>query len=198
MPDLLTKEYAAPSYMLVLDSNLTIYQNWSNYQEVAAGGYSSLVKNTGKLTTWALGNSSTFPVTGNFYCSKNGHLNVRLTALKFDAPDGNYTYFIGTGQHRRLVGAFEDSLLYLMGSDLTKFYLISLSVYITSYFLALFLIECVVNKRIVSPVVDLTIKMRKPKEMERTTSYTRTTQSSGHLSGHSLHHLENPNQSSTS
>ena len=25
MPDLLTKEYAAPSYMLVLDSNLTIY-----------------------------------------------------------------------------------------------------------------------------------------------------------------------------
>jgi hypothetical protein len=50
MPDLLTKEYAAPSYMLVLDSNLTIYQNWSNYQEVAAGGYSSLVKNTGKLT----------------------------------------------------------------------------------------------------------------------------------------------------
>ena len=55
-----------------------------------------------------------------------------------------------------------------------------------------------VNKRIVSPVVDLTIKMRKPKEMERVNSYTRTTQSSGHLSGHSLHHLDNPNQSSTS
>ena len=85
-----------------------------------------------------------------------------------------------------------------MGSDLTKFYLISLSVYVTSYFLALLVIECVVNTRIVSPVVDLTIKMRKPKEMERVNSYNRTTQSSGHLSGHSLHYLENPNKSSTS
>jgi hypothetical protein len=54
MPDLLTKEYAAPSYMLVLDQNLTIYQNWSNELEVAAGGYNSLVKNTGKLLTAAL------------------------------------------------------------------------------------------------------------------------------------------------
>lgn len=81
MPDLLTKEYAAPSYMLVLDSNLTIYQNWSNSQEVVAGGYSSLVKNTGKLLTAALNKSSQYPVTGNFYCSKNGHLNVRLSAL---------------------------------------------------------------------------------------------------------------------
>jgi hypothetical protein len=85
-----------------------------------------------------------------------------------------------------------------MGNDLTKFYLISLSVYVTSYIFALFLIEFVVNIRIVSPVVDLTIKMRKPKEIERVTPYTRSTQSSGHLSGHSLHHLENPNQSSAS
>ena len=85
-----------------------------------------------------------------------------------------------------------------MGNDLTKFYLISFSVYVSSYFLALIVIECVVNKRIVSPVIDLTIKMRKPKEMERVTSYTRTTQSSGHLSGHSLHQVDNPNQSSTS
>ena len=85
-----------------------------------------------------------------------------------------------------------------MGSDLTKFYLISLSVYITSYFLALIVIECVVNKRIVSPVVDLTIKMRKPKEMDRATTYSRTTQSSGHLSGYSVHNLENQNQSSNS
>ena len=73
-----------------------------------------------------------------------------------------------------------------MGSDLTKFYLISLSVYITSYFLALIVIECVVNMRIVNPVVDLTLKMRKPKEMDRATTYARTNQSSGHLSGYSV------------
>jgi len=77
---------------------------------------------------------------GHFYCSKNGHLNVRLTALNFDPVTGMPTYFIATGQHQRLEGAFEDTLLYLMGSDLTKFYLISLSVYVTFYFLALIVI----------------------------------------------------------
>lgn len=138
---------------------------------MARGGYNSLVSNTGKLLTWALGNSSTFPVMGHFYCPKNGHLNVRITALNFDPLTGMPTYFVGSGQHQRLEGAFEDTLLYLMGSDLTKFYLISLSVYLTSYLMALLVIECVVNKRIVSPVIDLTIKMRKPKEMERVNSY---------------------------
>lgn len=76
-----------------------------------------------------------------------------------------------------------------MEKDLTKFYLISLSIYLVSYVLALSILEFVVNKRIVNPVIDLTIKMRKPKEMNRLTTYTRTTQSSGHLSGNSLHQL---------
>jgi len=76
-----------------------------------------------------------------------------------------------------------------MEKDLTKFYLISLSIYLVSYVLALSILEFIVNKRIVSPVIDLTIKMRKPKEMNRLNTYTRTTQSSGHLSGNSLHRL---------
>jgi hypothetical protein len=76
-----------------------------------------------------------------------------------------------------------------MEKDLTKFYLISLSIYLVSYVLALSILEFVVNKRIVSPVIDLTLKMRKPKEMNRLNTLTRTTQSSGHLSGNSLHQL---------
>ena len=106
MPDFLTEEYAAPSYMIVMDSNLTVYQHWSNKREVPPNGYGSLVKNTGKLLNAALSTSASFPNIGRFYCSKNGHLTVRLTAVKFDAPDGKYTYFIGTGQHESLQGFF--------------------------------------------------------------------------------------------
>jgi len=57
-----------------------------------------------------------------------------------------------------------------MGSDLTKFYQTSMGIYLIFYLLALFLIEYVVNKRIVNPVLDLTQRMRKPKDMNSVTN----------------------------
>ena len=70
-----------------------------------------------------------------------------------------------------------------MESDLTKFYLILLIAYSVFYVLSLVILEVVATKKIVEPVVDLTQRMRKPKEMKMSTVSTRQTQSSGHLSG---------------
>ena len=70
-----------------------------------------------------------------------------------------------------------------MERDLTEFYLILLLAYSVFYVLALVVLEFVARKKIVEPVVNLTIRMRKPKEMNLGTFSTRQTQSSGHLSG---------------
>lgn len=70
-----------------------------------------------------------------------------------------------------------------MESDLTKFYLILLIAYSVFYVLSLVILELVATKKIVEPVVDLTQRMRKPKEMKLSTFSSRQTQSSGHLSG---------------
>lgn len=54
------------------------------------------------------------------------------------------------------------------------------------------------NKRIINPVLDLTLRMRKPKEMHHVSQHTRNTQSSGTLNGASSNNFEKANQSSRS
>jgi hypothetical protein len=43
MPKMITDTFAAPSYIMVLDSNLDVYQHWENYKEIARNGYDELV-----------------------------------------------------------------------------------------------------------------------------------------------------------
>lgn len=103
--------------------------------------YGPIISGTRDVVTRTLKANASFPANGFFLCPKIGWSIVRVTALKFDAPDGNYTYYIGTGQKSVLIEKFEHSLVNLMSSDLTKFYQISIGVYLIFYLLALLLIE---------------------------------------------------------
>jgi hypothetical protein len=141
MPDLLTNQYPAPSYMLVLSPNLTVVRSWNNFLDGVDKMYGPIISGSRDVVTRTLKANASFPANGFFLCPKIGWSIVRVTALKFDAPEGNYTYYIGTGQKSILIEKFEHSLMNLMGSDLTKFYQISIGVYLICYLLALFLIE---------------------------------------------------------
>jgi hypothetical protein len=76
--------------------------------------------------------------------------------------------------------------------------LISLAAYLLTYTVGLLVLEYVVNKRVVSPVIDLTLRIRRPKEMSEGMIFVKTSQSSGHLSGTSNHFdRSEPNLSSS-
>ena len=97
MPDMLTNKYPAPSYMLVLSPNLTVVRSWNNFLDGVDQMYSPIISGAREVVTRTLKANASFPSNGFFLCPKIGWSIVRVTALKFDAPDGNYNYYIGTG-----------------------------------------------------------------------------------------------------
>lgn len=163
---------------MALDANLNMNQHWCNQNEVAEDGYDELLQNTRLLLNQTINNASTtYPAIGHFYTPLNGHLTVRMTALKFDAPDGLYTYFIGTGQNEQLRAALQSRFKNLMSKDLRLLYLVTTFVYIATYTGSLLIIETTVFKRIVLPILDITIRIRDPIKMSLE-SQTRTSRSS--------------------
>ena len=99
MPTFLTDSYAAPSFMMVMDSNFTVYQHYTNLNEIehVDGGFGSLVNETSLLLQQMFSARTSFPIMGNFNDPINGRLYFRITAMQFDAPIGQYTYFLITG-----------------------------------------------------------------------------------------------------
>jgi len=148
---------------MVLDSYLNVYQHWENQKEVAVKGYSNLVQSTRKLLNSTLnGNSTSFPFVGHFDDPVNGPITVWITALKFDAPSGSYTYYICTGQNEMLLGALEDKFMNMVSKDLMNDYEVTFVAYFIAYAVFLLSLECLVQKRIVSPIIDLIAKIKKP------------------------------------
>lgn len=145
MPKMLTDTFAAPSYIMVFDSNYTVHQHWENHKEVAVDGYNQLVISNRLLLEKTISDKSIqFPYIGHFYCKVNGRLKVRITALKFDAPAGTHTYYISTGQNEELQGALEARFVKLMSRDLIYEYDITGAVYLILYVVFLLGLECFV------------------------------------------------------
>lgn len=188
-----SNNFGDPSYVMVLDSNFTVNQHWCNSKEVATNGYDELVYNTRTLLNKTLQNSSVaYPAIGHYYCPVNGHLTVRITALKFDAPEGSNTYYISTGQNEELEGALEKRFKNLMSKDLRLLYIITILVYIVAYGVSLITLESVVLKRIVGPIIDITIRIRNPLKMSSESQFRPSRSSSGQISSlpHNLDYLD--------
>lgn len=152
------------SYSILFDKNGNLIQRWNNLAETISTGYGSLLKNSQKsLEKFNLGGFS-LPFNDAFNCPINGHLYLRVEGLFFDNPN-NATYYSVVGTHTNLKDNFVSQVSGLVKSDLTLFYIISLVSYISLYAVATIILEIQIGNKILKPIIDLTERIKNPKEM---------------------------------
>lgn len=164
LPPLFEESKFVASYSILFDKKGNLIQRWNNLAETISSGYGSLLKNSAKsLEKIKLGGLS-LPFNDAFNCPVNGHLYLRVEGLYFDSPD-NVTYYSVVGAHANLKDNFLSQVNDLVKSDLTLFYIISLVSYIVLYVVASLILEVQIGNKILKPIIDLTERIKNPKEM---------------------------------
>lgn len=99
---------------------------------------------------------------------------MRTEGLYFDNSK-NVTYYSVIGTHANTKDEFVGQVSALVKSDLTLFYIISLVSYIVLYAIASLILEFQIGNKILKPIIDLTERIKNPKEMNEGNDTRRTT-----------------------